>query len=307
LRRDRITIRAVVASAIETAKPAMEAKSQRLVVRYAPEPLFVDGDSVRLSQVLSNILHNASKFTPSGGLIELASASEAGEAVVRVTDSGVGFEPADAERVFEMFVQLDPARGQVTGGLGLGLTLARSFVAMHGGRIEAASEGIGRGAQFTVRLPLAGAAEPPAALAQERANRATPRRRIMVVDDNADAADSLAVLLRLEGMDARACYGPEQALELAPQFNPDVAFVDLSMPGMSGVELGRKLREQAGERRLVLVALTGMGQKADIEETRAAGFDAHLTKPATTEAILRIAAELTDNVVAFSPDSATRK
>jgi CheY-like chemotaxis protein len=178
---------------------------------------------------------------------------------------------------------------------------------MHGGRIEAASEGIGRGAQFTVRLPLAAAAAPAAPLAQEPANRATPRRRVMVVDDNADAADSLAVLLRLEGMDARACYGPEQALELAPQFNPDVAFVDLSMPGMSGVELGRKLREQAGERRLVLVALTGMGQKADIEETRAAGFDAHLTKPATTEAILRIAAELTDNVVAFSPDSATRK
>jgi len=307
LRRDRIAIHAVLASAIETVKPSMDAKSQRLVVRYAPEPLFVDGDSVRLSQVLSNILHNASKFTPNGGLIELASAGEAGEAVIRVTDTGVGFEPGDAERVFEMFVQLDSARGQVTGGLGLGLTLARSFVAMHGGRIEAASEGIGRGAKFTVRLPLAGAAGPGAALAHEPTNRATARRRIMVVDDNADAADSLAVLLRLEGMDARACYGPEQALELAPQFKPDVAFIDLSMPGMSGVELGRKLRAQAGERRLVLVALTGMGQKSDIEETRAAGFEAHLTKPAASEAILRIAAELTDNVVAFSPDSITRK
>jgi len=306
LRRERIAIHVVMASAIETVKPSMDAKSQRLVVRYAAEPLFVDGDSVRLSQVLSNILHNASKFTPSGGLIELTSASDAGEAIVRVTDSGIGFEPSDAERVFEMFVQLDPGRGQMTVGLGLGLTLARSFVEMHGGRIQATSEGIGRGAQFTVRLPLAAAAGTAAVTAQTSGHHSKVRRRILVVDDNADAAESLATLLRLHDMEARACYDAEQALEVAADFKPDLAFLDLSMPGMNGVELGRKLRTQAGARPLVLVALTGMGQKADIEETQAGGFAAHLTKPAAKDAVLRIAVGLTENVVAFSPDSAKK-
>jgi signal transduction histidine kinase/ActR/RegA family two-component response regulator len=306
LRRDRIAIDAVVASAIETVKPSMDAKSQRLVVRYAPEPLAVDGDLVRLSQVLANILHNAAKFTPNGGLIEVATASEGGDAVVKVTDSGAGFEPGEAERMFEMFVQLESTRGHAAGGLGLGLTLARSLVDMHGGRIEAASAGIGRGAQFTVRLPLAAASARASAAPEQPADRALRRRRILVVDDNADAADSLAALLRVHGMEARACYDSEQALEVAAEFKPDLAFLDLSMPGMGGIELGRKLREQARERPLALVALTGMGQKADIEETQAAGFAAHLTKPAAKDAVLRIAVGLTENVVAFSPDSAKK-
>ena len=305
LHRDRIAVDAVVAAAIETVKPSMDAKAQRLVVRYAPEPVFVNGDLVRLSQVLSNILHNASKFTPAGGAVEVTTAIEGAEAAIIVTDSGIGFEPADAQRVFEMFVQLDSARGHVTGGLGIGLTLARSLVEMHGGRIHATSSGAGRGARFTVYLPLAAPAERVATEPKAPATRTHPRRRILVVDDNRDAADTLAHLLRVEGMDARACHGPEEALALAPEFRPQVAFLDLSMAGMDGIELGRRLREQAGDRRLVLVALTGMGQKADIEETRAAGFDAHLTKPADAQALLRIAVTQ-DNVVAFSPDSAKK-
>ena len=303
LHRERIALDAVVASAIETIKPSMDAKAQQLVVRYAAEPVFINGDLIRLSQVLSNILHNASKFTPARGAIELTTAIRAGEAAITVTDSGIGFDPADAQRVFEVFVQLDSAPGHVTGGLGLGLALARSLVEMHGGRIQATSSGTGHGAQFTIYLPLAVPTERVAVEPEERANRIRPRRRILVVDDNTDAADTLAHLLRAEGMDARACHGAEQALAMAPEFEPQVALLDLSMPKMGGIELGRQLRIQAGQRGLLLVAVSGMGQKTDIDETRLAGFDAHVTKPADVQTLLRIATGSPDNVVAFSPDS----
>jgi CheY-like chemotaxis protein/nitrogen-specific signal transduction histidine kinase len=306
LHRERIALDAVVASAIETIKPSMDAKAQQLVVRYAAEPVFINGDLIRLSQVLSNILHNASKFTPARGAIELTTAIRAGEAAITVTDSGIGFDPADAQRVFEVFVQLDSAPGHATGGLGLGLTLARSLVEMHGGRIQATSSGAGHGAQFTTYLPLAVPTEWVAAEPEERLNRTRPRRRILVVDDSTDAADTLGRLLRVEGMDARVCYGAEQALALAPEFEPHVAFLDLSMPKMGGIELGRQLRIQAGQRGLVLVAVSGMGQEQDIDETRLAGFDAHVTKPAEVETLLRIATSLPNNVVAFSPDSAKK-
>ena len=299
LRRSRIAVDAVVRSAIDTAKPAIEAKSHALVVRYAPEPLYVEGDPVRLSQVVANLLNNAAKFTAAGGRIEIVTRTEGAGAVVSVKDNGVGFEPADAERMFEMFVQLDPGRQQGAGGLGLGLTLVRSLVEMHGGAIEARSDGPGLGAEFAVRLPLAAAAAEDDAAPQAALRLPAPaRRRVLVVDDNVDAADSLAQILRLEGFVVRAAYDGENALRTAAELRPDAAFLDLNMPGMSGYQLAARLRGQPWGRALRLVALTGMGQKADLAATRGAGFDAHLTKPAAAEDVLRLAAGA-DNVLAF--------
>jgi len=184
------------------------------------------------------------------------------DVVITVTDDGIGFADADRHRIFDMFVQLDESRSQSTGGLGIGLTLVRSIVAMHGGRIDAQSEGPGRGATFTLHLPKAStvtAAESAGSVPLLPANRG----RVLVVDDNVDAAESLAAMLRLQGFDVRAAYGGAQALEMARGFRPEVAFIDLTMPGMSGIELAAALRAEASIEELRLVALTGMGQKSD--------------------------------------------
>ena len=288
LRRERIGVDAIVRSAIETAQPGIEAKSHELLVRYAPESLHVDGDPVRLGQAVANLLNNAAKFTPAGGRIEISTRAESGEAVISVKDTGIGFVPGEEARVFDMFVQLDSSRAQAPGGLGLGLTLVRSLVAMHGGTVEGRSAGAGRGAEFIVRLPLSGAAAPRAKLPPPRLAARTARR-VLVVDDNNDAADSLAQILCLEGFEARACYDAESALALTRELRPEVAFLDLNMPGMSGLELAPKLRALSGNAAIRLIALTGMGQKTDVEATRAAGFDAHLTKPAAAQDVLRLA------------------
>jgi CheY-like chemotaxis protein len=208
--------------------------------------------------------------------------------VISVADSGIGFTAADRARMFDMFVQLDASRTQSSGGLGLGLTLVRSLVEMHGGQIDAQSAGPGEGATFTVRLPLA---EAPAAAHEVAAALPTrpARGRVMVVDDNVDAADSLADILGMEGFEVRACYAGDAALLLARQFRPEVVFLDLNMPGLSGIDLAKALRAEPWGGSIRLVALTGMGQKADLEATQATGFAAHLTKPAPTALVVRLA------------------
>ena len=296
LRRERVAIDAVVASAIETAKPAIESKQQALVVRYERSALHVDGDPVRLSQVISNLLNNASKFTPPQGRIEIAITVEDAEAVIAVTDSGLGFRAEDSDRIFELFVQLDASRAQAAGGLGIGLTLVRSIVALHGGTVTAHSDGAGQGARFTVRLPLAAVHE--AAASQPAALRgATAQRRVLVVDDNADAATSLGEILRLQGFDVRTAFDGREALEVARDFHPEVAFLDLNMPTLSGAELAIALRKEPWAAALRLVALTGMGRAYDIELTRSAGFESHLTKPVAIDDILRVFTEPRENVV----------
>ncbi|HET7546610.1 MAG TPA: ATP-binding protein [Usitatibacter sp.] len=287
LQRQRIALEAALRSAIETARPSIEQKGHRLELRLAEEPLHVDADPVRLSQVVANLLHNAAKFTPAGGTIELSAGREADHAVVRVHDDGIGFAAGDEERIFEMFVQLDESRGNAGGGLGLGLTLVRSLVGMHGGEVRASSPGIGKGAVFSFRLPLAQPA--PAEVPPREAPAHDPAgRRVLVVDDNRDAADTLAEILRLHGFDARAAYDGAGALRLARERAPQVAFLDLDMPGMKGIELAQRLRALVGAE-LRLGALTGLGSKADIDATRAAGFHAHLTKPAAVDEVIAFA------------------
>jgi signal transduction histidine kinase/ActR/RegA family two-component response regulator len=288
LRSERVALDAVARNAIETASPNIAAKSHELVVRYAPQPLHVQGDPVRLAQAISNLLNNAAKFTPDHGRIELSMRAEDAQAVISVADNGIGLAPEHLTEVFEMFVQLDSSRAAGS-GLGLGLTLARSIVAQHGGKLEAHSAGAGKGTEFVIRLPLVAA--PPAV--EDKAS-AVPRlrsgRRILVVDDNPDAAYTLAELLRIEGHQVETALDGATALRIAEAQRPEVAFIDLNMPGMDGIELARRLRAAPWGQAARLVAVTGMGQQSDIARTHEAGFDEHLTKPADPTRVMRLAA-----------------
>jgi signal transduction histidine kinase len=291
VRTERLAIGRVLQDALETARPGIDAKGHALAVRLPPEPLWVDADPVRLVQVVSNLLNNAAKFTPPTGRIELSARAEDGQVAIRVADNGIGIAPERLAEVFDMFVQLDASHAG-GGGLGLGLTLARSIVERHGGTIAARSAGTGKGAEFIVRLPLAAApatapGEAPAASPQAPA---APRRRVLVVDDNVDAAQTLAHFLRLEGHRVESAVDGEGALRIAERLQPDIAFIDLNMPGMDGAEVARRLRLTPWGRAARLVALTGMGQKGDIARTREAGFDEHVIKPADLGRVSRMVA-----------------
>jgi len=288
IERKPISVEAFVRHAVETAQPVIDARSHELVVQRTSDPLFVEGDHVRLSQAVSNLLHNAAKFTTPGGRIEVALRATEEEAVVSVKDSGIGFPQAEELRMFEMFVQLESARGSSPGGLGLGLTLVRRIAELHGGTVEARSDGPGQGAEFVLRLPRVAAIDVAPSSTVEPIRRANARR-VLVVDDNTDAADILGTILRLRGFDVRVCNDAEHALVEAREFKPHVAFIDLNMPGMSGIELAIRLKADAWATEVELVALTGMGQKPDLDATRRAGFDIHLTKPADASRILELA------------------
>ncbi|HEX7054665.1 MAG TPA: ATP-binding protein [Burkholderiales bacterium] len=290
LRAERVAIEAVMRTAIDTARPNIDAKGHSLVVRHPPQPLYVEGDPVRLAQVVSNLLNNAAKFTPPNGRIELASRAEGGTALIVVSDNGIGIPAEHLKEVFDMFVQLDTANVTAAGGLGLGLTLARSIVERHRGSIEARSAGRGRGAEFIVRLPLAAAPGEQGKAREARPQPPPARRRVLVVDDNVDAAQTLAQYLRMDGHRVESALDGEAALRIAEVLHPDVAFIDLNMPRMDGVEVAKRLRVTAWGKHARLVALTGMGQPADIARTREAGFDEHITKPADLKRVARLAA-----------------
>jgi len=289
LRTAPVALAEVMRTGVETARPNVDAKGHVLAVSYPEAPLCVEGDAVRLAQVVANLLNNAAKFTPPKGRIELSASREQGAVVLTVADNGVGIAREHLQEVFDMFVQLDDRHVAASGGLGLGLTLARAIVRRHGGEIEARSPGRGKGAEFVVRLPLVDA---PALEESKDAAPASPavRRRVLVVDDNVDAAQTLAQYLRLTGHRVESALDGEAALRIAEILHPDVAFIDLNMPRMDGAEVARRLRLTPWGRKARLVALTGMGQQADIDRTREAGFDEHITKPADLQRLSRLAA-----------------
>ena len=279
LRKERVALERVVDMALETSRPQMNAAGHRLSVILPPEPALLDADPARLAQVFGNLLNNAARYTPPEGSISLSAAVEGSEAVVSVEDNGIGFGPEAAARLFEPFSPLTSASGRAHGGLGLGLSLVQGIVALHGGKVEARSEGSGHGSQFVVRLPLAKgvaqAAEPPRAVAPPMA---AAGRRILVADDNKDTADSLQRVLELYGYDVRVAYDGAAALRLGAAFRPEVAVLDIGMPGANGYEVAREIRKQQGPQ-IKLVALTGWGQEGDRRRAMEAGFDFHLTKP----------------------------
>jgi CheY-like chemotaxis protein/anti-sigma regulatory factor (Ser/Thr protein kinase) len=243
--------------------------------------------------VVSNLLNNAAKYTPAGGAIALRVTREGDEAVLRVTDTGVGIAPEALGKVFEMFAQVPSGEGRPQGGLGIGLSLVQSLVALHGGSVTASSPGRGQGSTFTVRLPLATATHSGESTVPAAPSHQPGQLRVLVVDDNTDAAESLGVLLEMEGHAAHIAHTGRDALAAAPGFAPDVVFLDIGLPDLSGYDVARQLRNMPAGEHALLVALTGWGTQEDRKRTRDAGFDRHLTKPAelaAVEELLRSAA-----------------
>jgi len=277
LRKDRIDLAATLGQAVDAVRPLAAASGHELIVRLPAGPLELSADAVRLAQVFGNLLNNACKYTRAGGRITVELKRQGDDAIVTVADTGEGIPPDRLHSIFDMFTQIDAARERSQGGLGIGLTLVRRLVEMHGGSVEARSAGPGQGSEFVARLPIVvehGAVTPPVP-----ASAAIAPRRMLVVDDNRDAAASLALLLELDGHTIVAAHDGLSAYAAADTHRPDVVLLDIGLPGMDGYEVCRRIREQPWGRTLILVALTGWGQEADRSRTRAAGFDAHLVKP----------------------------
>ncbi len=290
LRREQVPLSAVVNSAIETSRPVIEQMGHELTVTLPKEPVVVDADLTRLAQVFLNLLNNAAKYTERGGQIWLTAERQGSDVVVCVKDNGIGIAPDQVPRLFEMFAQLDRSLERSQGGLGIGLTLVKRLVEMHGGRIEASSAGLGKGSEFVVRLPVLETSQPQGTETDEPAFQSS--LRILVVDDNRDGADSLSMMLRLMGNDTRTAYDGEEAVAAAVEFRPDVILLDIGLPRLTGYEACRRIRRQPGGKELVIIAQTGWGQEEDRQRTHQAGFDHHLVKPVEPTALMKLLAGL---------------
>jgi len=282
LQKTPVSLATVVSDAVELSRHLIDASEHELTITLPPGTVELDGDAIRLVQVFSNLLTNAAKYTPQGGQILLTAELQDGEAVVSVRDTGIGIDAQHLPHVFEMFSQVAPALERSQGGLGIGLSLVRGLVELHGGSIEPRSAGVGKGSEFIVRLSLAGtlrrvedAKLEPSSLPTEPPTR----RRVLVVDDNRDAAQSLAMLLREMGHETRTSSDGLEAVQAAATFQPDVMLLDIGLPNLDGYEVARRIRRQPWGKRILLAALTGWGQDEDKSGSKTAGFDRHLTKP----------------------------
>lgn len=286
LRRESIELAAVIRSAVEASRPAIDEARHQLAISIPAEPILLDADGVRLAQVVSNLLNNAARYTDPGGQIWLTSRQENDEAVISVRDTGIGIPADKLARVFDMFAQIQHVARRTAGGLGIGLTLVKRLTEMHGGRVEARSRGTGQGSEFLIWLPIAKTI-PTAGKTVPATNRQATLagHRIMVIDDNRDAADSLAMLLKFLGAEVRTSYDGQAALELLPAFQPTVVLLDIGMPGLDGYEVARRIRQQSLGGDLVLVAMTGWGQAEDRRRSAAAGFNHHFVKPVDPAAL----------------------
>jgi PAS domain S-box-containing protein len=294
LRKERVELAEVIEWAVETSRPVIDACGHEFIVTAASRPIFLDGDLTRLAQVISNLLGNAAKYTERGGRIWLTAGREGNDAVVKVRDNGIGIPPAMMPHIFEMFTQVDRSLNRSRGGLGIGLTLVRRLVDMHGGTIAAHSDGEGKGSEFVVRLPVA--TQPveirQKALGGERAVLPESSLRILVVDDIPDCATSLGLLLGNLGNDVRTAHDGLAAVAAAGEYRPDVVLLDIGLPAMSGYDAAREIRRQPWGKDIVLIALTGWGQEKDVRRAQEAGFDHHLVKPADPAVLTRILASV---------------
>ena len=278
LNSERIDLRQVVDAAVEANRPLIEEMGHVFSVSLPSAPAVLNADPVRFAQIVSNLLNNAAKYTPPGGRIVLKAEHRGHEVEVSVTDNGIGIPAESVESIFEMFTQVGSPSPNAQGGLGIGLSVAKGLVSLHGGTIQAHSEGLGRGSEFRVRVPtrLTIDAEPATPASTVLAPQSL---KILVVDDNRDAAESLSMLLELKGHVVRSAYDGEHALQVAEDFRPDIVLLDLGMPKMNGYEACRRIREHAWGAQMTLIAVTGWGQEDDRRKSSDAGFDGHLVKP----------------------------
>lgn len=292
LRKERVDLLSVVTDAVETAQPQISDNQHTLEIRLPREPVYVQADPVRLTQIIGNLLTNAAKYTETGGRITLTAERNGSELFLRVLDTGIGVACDMLTRIFDLFVQVDNSSTRSQGGLGIGLTLVKNLVEMHGGEITATSAGLGQGSEFVVRLPMDCRAENESF---EETRVAPPERqshRLLVVDDNKDAADSLAMLLRMSGHNVQIAYEGRSAFEIAREFIPDVVFLDLGMPVIDGYEVARRLRAVPELQNTIVTAVTGWGQEEDRRRTAEAGFDHHLVKPIDSRAVETVLSSL---------------
>lgn len=292
LRRQPVELASVVHHAVEASRPLCQSREHELTVTLPPKPMYLNADPARLAQVVGNLLNNACKFTERGGRIRLDVEREGKHAVIRVQDTGIGMAADQLHRIFEMFTQVDTSLERSRDGLGIGLTLVKELVEMHGGTVEARSAGVGQGSEFVVRLPVL--SEPPPLPRQPSAagSAAMVHRRILVVDDNTDAADSLAMLLRMSGHEVYTAHDGIQGVEAAAKYQPEVILLDIGLPKLDGYAAARRIRQQPQNAGVVLVALTGWGQEEDRRRSDEAGYDVHMVKPVDIAALSRLLAEL---------------
>lgn len=291
LKKEKIDLRKVVQDALDINHLHIEAFGHELQLELPPSPLMVDADQVRLEQVIGNLLNNAAKYTPERGCITVTVAAEEKRAVIRISDNGIGIDKEMLPKLFNMFAQLEDGRGRRNGGMGVGLSLARQIVELHGGTLGAQSAGPRQGSTFDVRLPLCEPAMEEMKArdtAPSRHEDCPPMKRILVVDDNEDAAEALSALLGMAGNTVQLAFTGNDAIRRAREFEPEIAFIDVGLPDISGLEVAKSLRKEASLQRATLIALTGWGSDKDRQRTKEAGFDYHLTKPASIDAIRHV-------------------
>jgi PAS domain S-box-containing protein len=294
LQRSRVDLRAIAELAIEASLPFITAGHHDFTSDLPDGPVWVDGDSSRLSQVMSNLLNNAAKYTAEGGQLSLSLRTEGSHAVVRVQDNGVGIPTDMLNEVFDMFTQVNRTLDRAQGGLGIGLSLVRRLTELHGGEVVADSKGLGCGSIFTVRLPLMAPSDitQPAPGTPKAEVSKTSRLRILVIDDIPDVADVMQMLLDLEGFETRVAYSGAVALQIAKEFSPDVIFCDIGLPEMDGHEIARRMRADPAIAPAVLIALTGWGAEGEVRRTRESGFDFHMVKPVDANAVLELLSKI---------------
>jgi CheY-like chemotaxis protein len=294
LEKEELDLNVIVAAAVEQVRPLIDMRRHALTLQLSGQPAHVTGDRTRLVQVISNILNNAAKYTPPGGRIVLAVTVGAGRVTVAVRDNGVGIAPEVLPYIFDLFTQAERTPDRSQGGLGIGLALVKSLVALHGGTVHAHSDGLGRGSEFSVSLPCvarAPAQAPDAGTGDADAAQDNGNLRVLVVDDNADAAQMLAALLEVQGHAVSVEYDARGALARAQDEHPDVLLLDIGLPDMDGYELARRLRAQPENAGATLVALSGYGQNQDRKEAQQAGFDHYLVKPADLNEVNEVLAQ----------------
>ena len=288
LRMDQVPLSDIVNSAVETSRPLIEQMGHRLNVKLPTQPVLLHADMTRMSQVFSNLLNNAAKYSERNGCIDLTADVEGESVVVRVQDQGIGIASDQLQRIFDMFTQVDRSLERSQGGLGIGLTLVRRLVEMHAGTVEVKSDGIGQGAEFLVKLPIVACCASAIRQLESNGTHSKNSLRILIVDDNRDGADSLATMLRFLGNDTSVAYDGEEGIKLAEAYQPNVILFDIGMPKMNGYEACRYIREQPWGKSPVLIAVTGWGQPEDRVRSRNAGFDHHLVKPVDSRALMQI-------------------